>query len=93
MKEFHYTADTVQPGARSLRDRLLNLRHLCHVAVVVLAVIGAVIEVALRHWQPSIQKLGSEQQIESAPKLTAHRTVQDEIDGRVDQRQDIHQVT
>jgi len=49
--------------------------------------------VVLRQRQPFVQPARPEEQGERAPELAAHRAVQDEVDARINKRQDVHEVT
>ncbi|CAB0027811.1 unnamed protein product, partial [Trichogramma brassicae] len=82
------SAAAAAAGQSSTGVSMLHVGHLRHrvihrVTVVVLRL--------LRHRQPSIQELpAAEQLVEGRAELPAHRAVQDEINRRVHQRQDVH---
>lgn len=79
---------------------LLNLGHLrglsaVHVVFATNSAIGSTavrFVVLLADGQPTIQTLGPEQQRERAAKLPTHRTVQNEVDCGIEQRQQIHEI-
>lgn len=76
---------------------LLNLSHLrCLSIQMIFAKIRSTIAVSvviLSHRHPPVQTLWPKQQRERCAKLSAHRTVQNEIDRRINQRQNIHKIT
>lgn len=46
----------------------------------------APVHLVLGHWHPPVQELWPEEQLEGDAELTAHCAVQDEVNGRVDER-------